>query len=80
MGAKVRPADWVYLPFAHVESLKLRHVAVEGVSKQNRNRNRKSKSFRFRELDVVSKQNQNVKGEMQPNNMGELQPTRRSKL
>ena len=31
-------------------------------------------------LDVVSKQNQNVKREMQPKNMGELQPTGRSKL
>ena len=31
-------------------------------------------------LDVVSKQNPNVKREMQPKNMGELQPTGRSKL
>ena len=30
-------------------------------------------------LDVVSKQNQNVKREMQPKNMGELQPVGRSK-
>ena len=31
-------------------------------------------------MDVVSTQNQNVKIEMQPKNMGELQPTGRSKL
>ena len=31
-------------------------------------------------MDVVSKQNQNVKREMQPKTMGELQPTGRSKL
>ena len=31
-------------------------------------------------MDEVSKQNQNVNREMQPKNMGELQPTGRSKL
>ena len=31
-------------------------------------------------MDVVSKQNPNAKREMQPKNMGELQPSSRSKI
>ena len=43
--------------------------------------NRKSKSVRFEGvLDVLSKQNQNVKREKQPKNMGGLQPMGCSKL
>ena len=52
----------------------------QGVSKQNRkSKNENRNEFVFESvLDVVSKHNQNVKREMQPKNMGKLQPTGRS--